>query len=603
RVLSASQTLRMRMEAEEQSKELLGALSSSSDENGYLLGGKEPFREDVGGRGPPQSRAACYTLAGLAVLSALIAVKPVIQPRGHNLRPVHTQFAADSLVLKDEEHDEDLVVGVGDGHRPTVVTEECIWHSCGMHTVCRLSAQDGTYNGNNTANVTNASSLTACKQKCQQWGEDHCTGVEFNNISRRCEMWTQPILSHRSCITGDKCPEANYSCHTMQCKAIDKEVRLHSEERSYADSFGRSVSISGDTVAVGAPGDNDRGEFSGAAYVFFRKADTFTEQAKLTADDGFKESYFGNDVSISGDVILVGAYRDSLNGKKDSGSAYIFRRELDVWDQEAKLTPEDVAEGQQFGFRVDLFGSRALILSGKAKNTSATAYLFERGKKKQWVLRAKLAAPKELKNTSDFGSSLSQNADTIMIGAEEDGPEGHRSGAIYVYSRNGSNWSQPEKLVADDSAPGDHFGCSVSISGNLSLVGAYGHSSKGKGSGAAYIFRKEGKRWVLQQKLIPEDSDANDGFGKSVSISGSLAAVGAFGDEHSGVDQSGSGYIFVQQGQKWVQQSKVSPSKAKAGAKFGQAASISGHMASFSSASEQAFVFPAFLTQVCPITT
>eukprot|EP00913_Durusdinium_trenchii_P033698 g31546.t1 len=102
----------------------------------------------------------------------------------------------------------------------------------------------------------------------------------------------------------------------MQCKAIDQEVQLHSSERSFQDRFGRSLTISGDTVAVGAPGDNDRGDFSGAVYVFLRKADTFTEQAKLTADDGFRDSYFGQDVSIFGDAILIGADRDSLSGKK-----------------------------------------------------------------------------------------------------------------------------------------------------------------------------------------------------------------------------------------------------------------------------------------------
>ncbi|CAE7636508.1 unnamed protein product [Symbiodinium pilosum] len=473
-----------------------------------------------------------------------------------------------------------------------------------MNTVCRLSAEDVSIDGDKTVNATNASSLQECKQKCEQLGEDNCTGVEYNNRSRRCELWTQPILSHKSCLTGHDCPEANYSCHTMQCKAIDHPVRLRSSERSFQDSFGRSIGISGDTVVVGAPGDNDRGDDSGAAYVFIRKANTFVEQAKLTADDGFRNSFFGNSVSIAGCRILVGAYRDGLNGKKDSGSAYVFRRDYDVWEQEAKLSPQDAVENERFGSRVSLFGDMAVITSAGngAKNESAAVYVFH-VTGKEWVLKAKLPFPKNLKNSSSFGSSLSQSKDAIMIGAEEDDAHGKASGAVYAYSSNGTNWSQPVRIVGADTAAGDHFGCSVSLSesGKTCLIGAYGHRAKGKGSGAAYVFKRHKGHWVQQHQLAPEDLDADDGFGKSVSTSDSIAAIGAFGDEHGGVDRSGSAYIFVRAGQKWVQQTKLAPEKAKAGAEFGLVASISGHMATFSSA-EQVFVFPAYLTQVCPST-
>ncbi|CAE7214981.1 unnamed protein product [Symbiodinium natans] len=619
------------MEYGDRCKEPLAAWSSSSDENGCLLGGsKQCLDEGNRRRGDtnslahrdgqsPQSRvpaAVCYALSGLMILT-LLTLNVVLDQSAkggrsnsgaqHRVNP--EKFLASGLVLEDEASShgvvkKDIVVGVGEGDTPTVVTENCVWHSCGMNTVCRLSADDATVDGDKTVNATNASHLEECKQKCERLGEDNCTGVEYNNKSRRCELWTRPILSHRSCLTGHDCPEANYSCHTMQCKAIDHPVRLQTSERSFQDSFGRSIGISGDTVVVGAPGDNDRGDDSGAAYVFVRKANTFVEQAKLTADDGFRNSFFGNSVSIAGGRILVGAYRDGLNGKKDSGSAYVFRRAFDVWEQEAKLSPEDAVENERFGSRVGLFGDMAVVTSAgnAAKNASAAIYLFH-VKGKDWVLKAKLAPPQNLKNSSKFGTSLSQSKTTIMIGAEEDDTVGKASGAVYVYSFNGTNWSQPTRLVANDTAAGDHFGCSVSLSesGKTCLVGAYGHRSRGKGSGAAYVFKRHGGQWVQQQQLVPEDLDADDGFGKSVSTSDSTAAIGAFGDEHGGVDRSGSAYIFVHAGHKWVQQSKLAPQKAEAGAEFGSVASISGHMATFSSA-EQVFVFPAYLTQVCPST-
>jgi len=625
------------MENDGNCKEPLATWSSSSDESGCLLGGGSKHCLDEGNerRGnpnslahrdgqSPQSRvpaAACYVLTGLVIVT-LLALNVVLDlPTKGNLRggrspsegehPVSPRkFLESGLVLKDDEVStaavkKDIVVGVGEGDKPTVVTDSCFWHSCGMNTVCRLSADDVSVDGDKTVNATNASNLEECKQKCEQLGEDNCTGVEYNHKSHRCELWTRPILSHRSCLTGHDCPEANFSCHTMQCKAIDHPVRLQTSERSFHDSFGRSISISGDTVVVGAPGDNDRGDDSGAAYVFVRKANTFAEQAKLTADDGFRNSFFGNSVSIAGTRILVGAYRDGLNGKKDSGSAYVFRRDLDVWEQEAKLSPEDAVENARFGSRVSLFGDLAVIMSAgnAAKNVSAAIYLFH-VKGRSWVLKAKLASPKTLTNTSKFGSSLSQSADTIMIGAEEDDVNGKASGAVYVYSFNGTNWSQPIRLVANDTASGDHFGCSVSLSesGKTCIVGAYGHRTKGKGSGAAYVFKRQEGRWVQQQQLASEDLDADDGFGKSVSTSDSIAAIGAFGDEHGGVDRSGSAFIFIYAGRKWVQQTRLAPEQAKAGAEFGSVASISGHMATFSTSAEQVFVFPAYLTQVCPST-
>jgi len=508
----------------------------------------------------------------------------------------------EAIVLKNEEAHhvvKDFVVATTPLGRKTVVKENCIWHSCGNNTVCRLSPLDLTDDGNRSANVTKTKGLGECRRLCEKTGED-CKGVEYNAETGRCELWTQPIFSHRSCITGKDCPEAHYSCHTMQCKAIDREAKLLSPERSFKDHFGRSVSISGDTVAVGAPGDNDRGDFSGAAYVFLRKADSFMEQAKLTADDGFRNSYFGQDVSIFGDTILVGADRDGLNGKKDSGSAYVFRRDVDVWEQEAKLTPKDAVEHQRFGARVSIMGDRALITAAgnASQNVSPAAYIFQRHEKQGWVLEHRLVAPK-LKKDASFGSSLSQSNETILIGASEDDVRGPGSGSVIVYTWNGTAWSHPSKLLAKETQAGDRFGCSVGMSGDLAIIGAFGHTTKWKGDGAAYIFKHKGGRWVEETKLLPEDGDANDGFGRSVSMSAGIAAIGASGDEHNGVDKSGSGYIFFRQGQKWVEHSKLSPSKVSAGARFGQAVSMSGHMATFSTASEHAFVFPASLTQVC----
>ena len=93
-------------------------------------------------------------------------------------------------------------------------------------------------------------------------------------------------------------------------------------------------SISGDVAVVGAYGDDDNGSYSGSAYIFRREGNTWTQEAKLTASDGAASDYFGRSVSISGDFVVVGAYRDDDNGGY-SGSAYIFRRGSTSCSEEA----------------------------------------------------------------------------------------------------------------------------------------------------------------------------------------------------------------------------------------------------------------------------
>ena len=117
------------------------------------------------------------------------------------------------------------------------------------------------------------------------------------------------------------------------------------------------------------------------------------------------------------------------------------------------------------------------------------------------------------------------------------------SGSAYIFKRDGTSWSQQQKLTASDGAAGDDFGRSVSISGDYAIIGAYGDDDKGTNSGSAYIFKWNGTGWVQQQKLTASDGAANDWFGHSVSISGDYAIIGADDDDDKG-SSSGSAYIF-----------------------------------------------------------
>ena len=104
-----------------------------------------------------------------------------------------------------------------------------------------------------------------------------------------------------------------------------EETKLHASDGAGQDFFGRlAVGIFGDTAVIGAPGHDDSGTDSGAAYVFRFDGTTWIEEAKLLASDGVAFDFFGETVGLSGDTAVIGAAFDDDNGT-DSGSAYVFR--------------------------------------------------------------------------------------------------------------------------------------------------------------------------------------------------------------------------------------------------------------------------------------
>ena len=145
------------------------------------------------------------------------------------------------------------------------------------------------------------------------------------------------------------------------------------------DQFGISVSISGDYAVIGAYTDDDDGGSSGSAYIFTRDGNEWTQQAKLTANDAAANDNFGNFVSISGDYAVIGACLDDDDGG-ESGSAYIFTRDGYDWNQQAKLTADDAAEGDRFGFSVSIDGDYAIVgafWNDDDGENSGSAYIYQ----------------------------------------------------------------------------------------------------------------------------------------------------------------------------------------------------------------------------------
>ncbi len=284
-----------------------------------------------------------------------------------------------------------------------------------------------------------------------------------------------------------------------------QQARLTASDAAAGDDFGISVAVSGDTVVVG---DNDifAGIALGSAYVFVRSGTTWTQQAKLTGSDGAASERFGSSVAMTGDTVVVGAYGDDVGANTNQGSAYVFVRSGTNWTQQAQLTASDAAAGDDFGISVAVSGDTVVVgayLDDVGANTNqGSAYVFVRSGT-NWTQQAQLTASDGA--ASDlFGQSVAISGDTVVIGV----PFGATiaQGSAYVFVRGGSAWSQQAHLTASDGAAFGLLGYSVVISGDAVVVGAPSTQ------GSAYVFIRSGTTWTQQAKLTASDGAAGDSF-------------------------------------------------------------------------------------------
>ena len=353
------------------------------------------------------------------------------------------------------------------------------------------------------------------------------------------------------------------------------EFKITADDAAQGDLFGHSVSIDGDYAVVGALGDDDNGTHAGSAYIFKRNGMIWEQEAKLLATDGAAADFFGWSVSIYGDYVVVGAWGDADNGT-DAGSAYVFKRTGTIWVEEAKLLPSDGATADEFGASVSIYGDYVIVGAwGHADNgsNSGSAYVFNRNGT-NWTEEDELL-PLVGAAGDNFGQSVSIYGDYVVVGAWRHIDNGNEIGSAYVFKRTGTSWLQEDKLLASDRAAADKFGASVSIYGDYAVVGAWGHADNGSNSGSAYVFKRSGTNWTEEDKLLPLIGAAFDIFGVSVSIQGDYAIVGAQNHNDNGNDV-GSAYLFKRTGSSWMQEAKLLASDRAADDEFGISVSISG---------------------------
>jgi len=386
----------------------------------------------------------------------------------------------------------------------------------------------------------------------------------------------------------------------QQARFITQQAYLKASVSTVNAYFGWSVAASGDTVVIGAPygfGDplwasldsSISSRFhTGAALVFVRDGTNWTQQAYLRASNAGSNDWFGVAVAISGDTIVVGAEGESssaagVNGDQDdnsarqAGAAYVFVRNGANWTQQAYLKASN-AEGASPSGYGDLFG-HSVAVSG---DTVAVGSLWE-------------------------------GSNATGVNGDQDNEGARFSGAVYVFERAGTNWTQQAYVKASNTSAGDSFGAAVSLSDETLVVGAPREDSNANGvngdqtdnaavnSGAAFVFTRSGSTWTQEAYLkasnpggVPPPFPSpfpppgtGDEFGYSVSVSGDTVVVGALYEDSnaSGINgnqddnsanESGAAYIFARSGTTWSQQAYLKASNAGAGDLFGISVAAAG---------------------------
>jgi MYXO-CTERM domain-containing protein len=300
-----------------------------------------------------------------------------------------------------------------------------------------------------------------------------------------------------------------------------EEQKLVASDGAELDKFGSSTSLGTDRILVGAYG---AGSSRGAAYVFVKSGDAWTEEQKLVASDGAAGENFGYSVSLAGDRVLVGAH--------GSGAAYVFVRGGSAWTEEQKLVASDGAADDAFGWSVALVGDRALVGAPGNDGARGTAYVFVRSGS-AWTEEQELVANDGVA-FDNFGSAVSLAGQRALVGAYWN--DDFR-GAAYVFVKSGGSWTAEQKLVASDGAA-NQFGSGVSLVADRALIGAFAYDN---GRGAAYVFSRngDGNTWTEEQRLVPSDGQA-DLFAWSVSLAADRALLGAMYNDQL----RGAAYLF-----------------------------------------------------------
>ncbi len=293
---------------------------------------------------------------------------------------------------------------------------------------------------------------------------------------------------------------------------------------------------------------------------------------------GSANDQFGDTIAVSGDTLVVGSPSDDVGANVDQGSAHIYRWTGTGWVFEATLTATGGAAGDFFGGSVAISGDTVVVGAFSddvgANSNQGSAYVFTRSGT-TWSQQAQINSVGGAAADA-FGCSVAISGDTVVVGAYADDVGAITNlGSAFVFTRSGSAWTQQAQLNAAGGAATDFFGYSVAISGDTVAVGArLDDVGANLDQGSAYVFTRSGTTWSQQAQLVAAGGAAGDLFGQAIAISGETIVAGASGADVGINSNQGSAYVFTRVGGVWSQQAQLTGSDGGVSDNLGLAVAI-----------------------------
>jgi FG-GAP repeat protein len=310
------------------------------------------------------------------------------------------------------------------------------------------------------------------------------------------------------------------------------------------DAYGEDASILGDWLVVGAPRANDLGSESGAVYVYKLVEGVWVEHQTLTASPaGGSGRRFGQQVALQPGRLLIAApsYTGAVAG---SGAMYSFELQSDQWVEVQRFFASDGQDDDYFGVNFDVDGDRIAVGAyghdGPGSSYTGAVWVFDHNGT-EWVEVVKLV-PSGPAYRTYFGTGIGLSGDRLLLGAPGDGDIANGAGAVYAYELINAVWTPRGKFY---NPPGDvygWYGYTIDLEGDRALISS--PHELGQGSGAVYLVEFDSAAhwsvaWTVEQEWrspVPSDSDA---FGTVTELQDNRAYIGGFGIDIDGVDAGG----------------------------------------------------------------
>ena len=414
-----------------------------------------------------------------------------------------------------------------------------------------------------SGNGQNWSQLVKLESSDQQSDDNHAISVAISGDYAIAGAWHHDLDGSGSNSINNA--GAAYIYHyDSDADEWSEDAKLLASDREAGDVFGISVDISGTYAVVGAVEQNAS---RGAAYIFERDVSgIWIQVAKLEAPIQQASDRFGKAVAIHGDRIIVGAYHededaDELETLQNAGSAYIYTRGSSGWVLEQKIVASDRSSNDYFGYDVGIWQDN-IIVGAYHRDTDelseyggAYAFHFEEG---EWV-ETKIMEAFNPYFGDRFGWSVDVYDNYYIVGApyhdyDDNNQNPHNNaGAAYIFDAS-NGWAQ-DKVVEGNRVDQDNLGEDVAIYATMAVVGAPlqdydvdGEPPYWGSGGAAFVYEKdESGFWNQSQKLVTNDRFTADKFGHSVAIDNSNIIGGAPEDNGEAGPSTGALYVFSEE--------------------------------------------------------